>query len=939
MNDCQQCERLLKNGNVRIVTNFGEIELCDLSFTFSNGEMIYNTPFADITVRVYKQNGETSYRTVRLKCKKDITLYKIDFLIDFNFLPKEVIEYKSFINAPSAVFVRFDEIGFYTGVENPFFFSKSDNKSVIVSYEPSLILKDGEEYESEPQFLGKYKQSFEYIAEKAPINLDAVRQRKKRGRFFNPCGEIPLDIAEIDAMRKYVEEYYDVIEKGFDNILYFFFYPKKKLPQTDSEIQDYISTIDRFAEISGDIVAFNPHIETKIPTEEMPYWELAPKGSPAEKIMLHTRQKGLRYGYYMGCAFNGTGGNAALLPFMSHKTEWKKRDAQGNIASENCLGCDEYADWWFEVQKNTIEKYSLGYWSWDPGPGNGNDCYAENHGHIPGKGEYKGWRNSQILLKRLKETFPKLFLMSFYGRKEYGIWGFRYFSQHEVYWEQTVLFGATLHNDLHDDRVNAHGTRLQNQWCMNYRFLPAHIGHGLVTRMGESYFDPEMDKAYDFGGWKYALLSAIACCGSTTLCNIPAKLEQVPGFVEFYNKWITWAKENYRYCSFTKPIGDEVSNNIIDGFTRIDGKSGQIFLFNSSPKIINKKLLLDEKLGINTNEAFYLHFLYCENTDFEQNKVMYRNEYHMGDILDITLPPYGAVVLEMAFNPVQSICEIPRNNHTINNFYDDKGNRFTYPKHSSYDSITLKSNVFFDLELKSVLDNSRVEDEDFLTQKISKWHDDGMPFTFASALPHHLVLYIPFDEFKTPSSIKLKLNDVEVPIETFRLRGTIISQYAFIEPFVKWNEQNVITLEITNLAENSFMGLHVDYPDLCNGMSAEEKVFSENIESSSIHSDPTLVIDSFEMIPSIISSNSERVMFKVKTSVSPSLIENIYFLHPTQPQMPTFKYNSEKNIWECATTTGNRYRNIFCNTKIYARIRGKDGGVGPAVELDVKTHY
>ena len=75
-----------------------------------------------------------------------------------------------------------------------------------------------------------------------------------------------------------IEDSYNLLrKKGFDNILYFFFYPKKKLPETEAEIKDYLDTVDRFAEISGDIIAFNPHYNTKIPTEEMPYWELAPK--------------------------------------------------------------------------------------------------------------------------------------------------------------------------------------------------------------------------------------------------------------------------------------------------------------------------------------------------------------------------------------------------------------------------------------------------------------------------------------------------------------------------------------------------------------------------------------------------------------------------------------------------------------------------------------
>lgn len=128
------------------------------------------------------------------------------------------------------------------------------------------------------------------------------------------------------------------------------------------------------------------------------------------------------------------------------------------------------------------------------------------------------------------------------------------------------MFGATLHNDFNDYRINAHGTRLQNLWSMNYRFLPANIGHGLVTRMGEGYYDPYVEKANDLIGWKYSLLSAIACCGSVTHCNLPDKLENISEMPAFYDKWIRWAKENYRFCRYTIPISDNVANGVLDGF-------------------------------------------------------------------------------------------------------------------------------------------------------------------------------------------------------------------------------------------------------------------------------------------------------------------------------------------------------------------------------------
>lgn len=934
----EQLKGLLTAGSVHIITDQGEADVQQMTEK-GPGRYLLDTPFAQFTVSVFEKGRDTVYRTVAFTCKTDLTLYRIDFLTVFPGIYAEFIEYKSFINAPAAAFVRYDDIGFYTGVENPFFQASAEETQVCISYEPSLILKAGETYESEPQFLGCYVCTGEYVTEKAPINIEAIQTGISRSRFFNPCGEIGLDLAEIDAMRRYVTEYYDVIRKRFDNILYFFFYPKKQLPETREEVQDYLSSIDRFCEMSGDIVAFNPHYKTVIPTEEKPYWELAPKGSAAEEILTYAQKKGLRCGYYMGCAFNGEGGNAALLPYMPDKKAWKKKDAFGNAASENCLGCDEYLDWWYTVQKNTIEKYDLGYWSWDPGPGNGNDCYADNHGHIPGKGEYKGWRNSQKLLARLKEEFPELFLMSFYGRKEYGIWGFRYFSQHEVYWEQAVLFGATLHNDLHDDRINAHGTRLQNQWSMNFRFLPAHLGHGLVPRMGESWFDPEMDKAYDFGGWKYALLSAIACCGSVTHCTLPDHLENMPDFTAFYQKWIRWAKDNYRFCEYTKPISDRVSNEVIDGFSRICKDKGQIFLFNSSPKVMNKKLVLDEKLGLDTENTFFLKILYYEGMGINEAERQYRGAYQVNDVLDITLPPFGCVILELNDQESKRVDEIPRRLHTIDVFYDQNGQKFHYPVHEAAENVELTAQVFLTKELERVLAQSHIAGETFLQEKITAWHEEGMPFTFASALPSRLVMYLPFEGPVQPKDVKLFINETEVPVEVFCLHKTPVSRYAFVEKYVKWGCENQIRLCIRGLPKNSFLGIHVDYPDCCEGMHGEEVIFSERSSQIGLYPDPTLLIDAFTINPSVLPEKDGEITVTVKTDVDPERIENIYFLHPTLPQMPALGYDPVRKIWQGVYPTGNRAFNIFSNKTISAWIKAKDGGIGPKAECKIEVCY
>ncbi len=931
-------KNMLQSGSINVYTDYGNVILSSENLVFKNGEYYYENDFANFQISIYDKNGKTHYRELKLLPKRKLTLYQIDFTIYAPQNQKDFIFYKTFINAPAAAFIRCEQTGFYTGIENPFFSAVAKDNKITLSYQPSLILEKDEIYQSEPQFLGAYVRSYTYLKGQETFNLEGLKNGIVRSRFFNPCAEIALDYSEIQAMREYVLEYYNVIEKEFNNILYFFFYPKKQFPQTDEEIEDYYKTIDRFHALQGDTIVFNPIYKTSIPTHEKPYWELCPKNTPAEKILSYAQKKGLKCGFYIGCAINGDGGNAALLPFMPEKKQWKKVDAFGNTASENCIACDEYRDWFYAVQKNTIEKYDLGYWAWDPGPGNGNDCYAENHGHIPGKGEYKGWKNSQILLKKMKIQFPALFLQSFYGRKEYGIWGFRYFSQHEVYWEQTLLYGATLHNDFNDYRVNAHGTRLQNLWSMNYRFTPAHIGHGLVTRMGEGYYDPCIEKANDLLGWKYSLLSAIACCGSVTHCNLPDELENVPEMRAFYKKWIAWAKDNYQYCDYVVPISDNVCNGTIDGFARIHEGKGQLFFFNPSPLTIKKRLVLGEKLGFYSKDPFYLHVLYCENTNLEN--VDYGGEYKAGDCLEITIQPYGALVLGLSDKSSgNAIKEIPFHNHKIDTFSLLNGESFELFNHKAYESVTLCGSVTFHKQLQEILKNARVPNQAFLQENLEIWKTQNLPFNFLSSMPNRLLAYISFDGVKMPDSVGLAVNGKEVPVEIFSLRNTPFIHYAYLEDFIDFGNHNDIRLTIQGLAKDSFLGIYIVYPDQINGIETPQKIIEEKVNESRLHKDCSLVIDKINVSPDVITDLDCEYTITVETHVEPEKIEAVYCILPTQPQMPALTYNDTLKLWQGKFKSGNRRANIFCNSTVVAWIKSKDGGLGPKATVAVTAKY
>ena len=95
-------------------------------------------------------------------------------------------------------------------------------------FEPALILKAGEGYTSEPQFMGVYKKSGVMIED--------------TGRDFrynaNASGYKPLDRNETRAMRAFALDYLAPAQKQFLNINYQFFHPlpHRRVPRAASRV-------------------------------------------------------------------------------------------------------------------------------------------------------------------------------------------------------------------------------------------------------------------------------------------------------------------------------------------------------------------------------------------------------------------------------------------------------------------------------------------------------------------------------------------------------------------------------------------------------------------------------------------------------------------------------------------------------------------------------
>jgi hypothetical protein len=960
-------------------------------FSVVTNQGTFNSKVAKV-LRVERSSGKVSYyyhltpsRTINLEYflrpeaayversltisegNEPLTLLNIEYgKTTFSTSPQEVLVYNTFWNASTVAFLRWEKSGLFCGVENPFFKTQQNDKTVSFQYEPSLILKKNEAHCSDPQFIGVYtkdgKQISDYYPQTVVGNLP---------RYRNPDGHKPLDLNEIKTMQRFVADYMDVSLKEFKFINYHFFYPLPQMPAPNSpEEKTLMNVVKTFHDLGGDLFMFNPMYPYKRPNgTDTSYWQLGPEGSAAKYIMDEARSSDIGFGYYMGCARLGMEGNASALPFAPEKKDWKKCDELGDFATENCMGCDEFADWWFKVQNNTIEKYGLKLWSWDPGPGNGKFCYNEKHGHLPGKGDYKGWRNSSELIRRLKEKHPDLFLMAFYGRKEYGLWGFKYFDQHESYWELTVPFGSSIHPDLHADRINADGIRLQNWWNQNFRFMPSEINHVLVHRIQEGIWDVRLPKAWDHIGWKYSLMSGLACGGGIMTVILPDNLENVPGMKEFYAKWLKWGKDNFDLCKYNIPFGEQLRVGGVDGWARIHKGHGFIFLCNQNPRPSKIIFKLDDEIGLQDEGTFTLWECYPNEGGFFFDAKHPNGLFKRGETIECVVPAYQIVLMKLASANNKALVTIPSKEifenylsrqstapiRMLDNWATKNGEKFIFPFNKSVENLVLTTRFFADEKTHRILVANRPKNLSEFESLILEWKRE-YPDNFAWSRPDRLWLVLPSTNATKVHEPKLFVNKENVAVECHVIAGRPIIHYADISDFVLWNQENKIELQFGSIEQNQFLGPYLDYPEEETIVSGQEKsiictllpglytkfiVYDRPIDPDmpkciNKTEEQLNIIKSAKMTPDFFLSG-QPVTISVKLSRSKEEIETVRISLPYSDV--GMAYNKDNDEWDIQYTPLGREGLIMdvAFLRVWAVV--KNGCVSESVDIPIKWHY
>jgi len=127
----------------------------------------------------------------------------------------------------------------------------------------------------------------------------------------------------------------------------------------------------------------------------------------------------------------------------------------------------------------------------------------------------------------------------------------------------------------------------------------------------------------------------------------PCESDLVPGYKEFYRKWTRWAKENFEYVRYTEPFGEQVQPGAVDGYARIKGDRGFVWLFNGNPR--PSRIAFEVGDEINLQEAGNYEFV--ELYPAEDRPLVLDDRGHsafaLGRKASLTVPANACRLLEL----------------------------------------------------------------------------------------------------------------------------------------------------------------------------------------------------------------------------------------------------------------------------------------------------
>lgn len=250
----------------------------------------------------------------------------------------------------------------------------------------------------------------------------------------------------------------------------------------------------------------------------------------------------------------------------------------------SCPACREYMEHHFRVICSVFDRYRPRFWGFDgrwmgyrefAGYGYGtvgeDPCFAEDHGHFPGKSRYAEWKNIEEFKRKLRERYPDMCLEQYYGLKRGSTWSLKYLNCDENYYECSCA----------DDN------RFQTWHNENDRFRPTYMNYAPI-----------------FGGdakeFEYSVISALSTSSYAQLARGYQSLRDSEECVGILKKWRSWAAENSRFLRDRVTLFGCPGDVAVDASAHIVDGEGWVFFFCTVDRDETVRLELSDIPGLDS---------------------------------------------------------------------------------------------------------------------------------------------------------------------------------------------------------------------------------------------------------------------------------------------------------------------------------------------------
>ena len=482
--------------------------------------------------------------------------------------------YRSAIN----VFMRNEDGGLFLGLKYPYFKASVTKDAVALAYETNFRLIPGEAVELPAAFVGVFTRTG-FSCRKALHWTPRILSAKQE----------ELDWGEVRAMQALMADYLPECPTGFDGYFMWLnsWWANRTLQgkMTRKEVDGFKQLLVSVKQSKClDLLGIAPvwcgwaGFTSPCPEIDMIGADAKFPANPfITEYMTAARE--------MGVPTSGFCEPASLARhYRKDRPDWavQPTDDPAKRINAKCQANDEYSDWFYRLQCNTIDTFQLKSWSWDhcwvrrP-----MICHATNHGHEPGNCEFQQYRNVTGLIQKLRTRYPTRFLEIYWGLKEAGPWSLRGLNSLENAYENASPpppgMGAA------DDM------RFQHWYNHNYRFIPTHlnIAHINITK--------------EKNGHLYSLLSCLSASKHAQLSDwVPFETDvQATEVFAQMRRWKTWASGHLDYLRTRVDLfGQPCRKDGIDGTAHVLGDRGYFFVFNPWEQCHWGSITLDETIGL-----------------------------------------------------------------------------------------------------------------------------------------------------------------------------------------------------------------------------------------------------------------------------------------------------------------------------------------------------